>query len=156
MKRRTGRVVLPWLIVVAVGCLAGAAIAAKRPAPTVGPTGLKFYAPGKLPAGPHGTLIWERPFKGVAALKGATNWLVLYKQVGVTGKPVAVSGIVSVPKGTAPKGGWPVVTWAHGTTGIAPQCAPSRDTGAAHHGQRHRAALRHVDQGRVRCCADRL
>ena len=129
MKRRTGRVALPLLIVVAVGCLAGAAIAAKRPAPKAGPSGLKFYAPGKLPAGPHGTLIWERPFKGVAALKGATNWLVLYKQVGVTGKPVAVSGIVSVPKGKAPRGGWPVVTWAHGTTGIAPQCAPSRDTG---------------------------
>jgi pimeloyl-ACP methyl ester carboxylesterase len=36
---------------------------------------------------------------------------------------------VSVPKGTPPKGGWPVVTFAHGTTGIAPQCAPSRDTG---------------------------
>jgi pimeloyl-ACP methyl ester carboxylesterase len=129
MKRRTGRVALPLLIVVAVGCVAGAAIAATRPAPKVGPSGLRFYSPGKLPAGPHGTLIWERPFKGVAALKGATNWLVLYKQVGVTGKPVAVSGIVSVPKGKAPKGGWPVVTWAHGTTGIAPQCAPSRDTG---------------------------
>ncbi len=129
MKRRTGRVALPLLIVVAVGCLAGAAIAATRPAPKVGPSGLKFYSPGKLPAGRHGTLIWERPFKGVAALKHATNWLVLYKQVGVTGKPVAVSGIVSVPKGTAPKGGWPVITWAHGTTGIAPQCAPSRDTG---------------------------
>jgi pimeloyl-ACP methyl ester carboxylesterase len=129
MKRRTGRVALSLLIVVGVGCLAGAAIAAKSPAPKVGPSGLKFYSPSKLPAGPHGTLIWERPFKGVAALKGATNWLVLYKQVGVTGKPVAVSGIVSVPKGKAPKGGWPVVTWAHGTTGIAPQCAPSRDTG---------------------------
>jgi pimeloyl-ACP methyl ester carboxylesterase len=126
MKRR---IALPVLIVVALGCLAGAALAAKQPAPKVGPSGLKFYSPGKLPAGPHGTLIWERPFTGVAALKGATNWLVLYKQVGVTGKPVAVSGIVSVPKGKSPKGGWPVVTWAHGTTGIAPQCAPSRDTG---------------------------
>jgi pimeloyl-ACP methyl ester carboxylesterase len=128
MKRR---IALPVLIVVAVGCLAGAALAAKQPAPKVGPSGLKFYSPGKLPAGPHGKLIWERPFKGVAALKGATNWLVLYKQVGVTGKPVAVSGIVSVPKGKSPKGGWPVVTWAHGTTGIAPQCAPSRDTGSS-------------------------
>jgi pimeloyl-ACP methyl ester carboxylesterase len=126
MKRR---IALPVLIVVAVGCLAGAALAAKQRAPKVGPSGLKFYSPGKLPAGQHGTLIWERPFKGVAALKGATNWLVLYKQVGVTGKPVAVSGIVSVPRGKSPKGGWPVVTWAHGTTGIAPQCAPSRDTG---------------------------
>jgi pimeloyl-ACP methyl ester carboxylesterase len=38
-----------------------------------------------------------------------------------------VSGVVSIPKGKAPKGGWPVVTYAHGTTGIADSCAPSRD-----------------------------
>jgi pimeloyl-ACP methyl ester carboxylesterase len=126
--RVPGRILVLPFVVVAAGGVTGAAVAAK-PAPAVGPSGLKFYAPKKLPAGPHGTLIWERPFKGVAALKGATNWLVLYKQVGVNGKPVAVSGIVSVPKGTAPKAGWPVVSWAHGTTGIAPQCAPSRDTG---------------------------
>ena len=130
MKRRTGRIALPLLILIAAGCLAGAALAAKHPAsPTKGPSGLKFYAPGKLPAGPHGTLTWERPLHGPAALQHATNYTVLYKQVGIRGKLVAVSGIVSVPKGTPPTGGWPVITYAHGTTGIAPQCAPSRDTG---------------------------
>jgi len=36
-----------------------------------------------------------------------------------------LSGSVAVPKGKAPKGGWPVVTWAHGTVGIADACAPS-------------------------------
>ena len=44
------------------------------------------------------------------------------------GKAVAVSGTVSIPKGKAPKGGWPVITWGHGTTGIADACAPSRDS----------------------------
>ena len=130
MKRRTGRLALSLLSVVVAGCLAGAAVAAKHPAaPPVGPSGLKFYSPGKLPAGPHGTLIWERALHGTAALKGATNYAVLYKQTGVRGRLVPVSGIVSVPKGTPPRGGWPVITYAHGTTGIAPQCAPSRDTG---------------------------
>jgi hypothetical protein len=33
-----------------------------------------------------------------------------------------------VPSGTAPAGGWPLITWAHGTTGLADNCAPSRDT----------------------------
>ena len=33
-----------------------------------------------------------------------------------------------MPKGKAPKGGWPVITWGHGTTGIADACAPSRDS----------------------------
>jgi pimeloyl-ACP methyl ester carboxylesterase len=133
MKRRvSGRLVLSLLVIVVAGAVAGAALAARHiSAPAKGPSGLRFYAPGKLPAGPHGTLIWERPLRSSAALAHAANYAVLYKQVGISGKPVAVSGIVSVPEGAPPKGGWPVVTYAHGTTGIAPQCAPSRDTGAA-------------------------
>ncbi|GAN55492.1 alpha/beta hydrolase [Tanticharoenia sakaeratensis] len=42
-----------------------------------------------------------------------------------TGTPVAVSGQVLIPDGPTPKGGWPVVAWEHGTTGIADVCAPS-------------------------------
>jgi pimeloyl-ACP methyl ester carboxylesterase len=130
MKRRIpGRLVLTLLVVVAAGALAGVALAKHPAAPVKGPSGIKFYSPSKLPAGPHGTLIWARPLRGSAALAHATNDTVLYKQVGVKGKPVAVSGIVSVPRGTPPKGGWPVITFAHGTTGIASACAPSRDTG---------------------------
>ena len=29
----------------------------------------------------------------------------------------------------APDGGWPIVAWAHGTTGLAAPCAPSRNAG---------------------------
>ncbi len=82
--------------------------------------------PDKLPKGAHGKLIWERPMTGGESLKGAKNYLVDYKQVGVRGTMVPVSGMVAIPKGKAPKGGWPVITWAHGTTGIADVCAPSR------------------------------
>jgi pimeloyl-ACP methyl ester carboxylesterase len=39
---------------------------------------------------------------------------------------MAVSGTLAVPHGAAPPGGWPLVSWAHGTTGNGPQCAPSR------------------------------
>jgi pimeloyl-ACP methyl ester carboxylesterase len=131
----TRRIVAALTVAAATGAVATGAVASthagKPAAPKVGPSGLRFYSPAKLPAGPHGTLIWERPFDGVAALKGAKNYLVLYKQVGVSGKLVPVSGIVSIPKGKAPKAGWPVITYAHGTTGIADQCAPSRDTGPA-------------------------
>jgi len=38
---------------------------------------------------------------------------------------VSVSGAVYLPKGAAPAGGWPIVAWAHGTTGVADVCAPS-------------------------------
>jgi pimeloyl-ACP methyl ester carboxylesterase len=94
-----------------------------------GPSGAGFYKPPKhLPGKGHGGLIWARGQSGAAALKGAaSNRLILYRSTGVKGKPVAVSGAVAVPKGKAPKGGWPVISWAHGTTGIADSCAPSRD-----------------------------
>jgi pimeloyl-ACP methyl ester carboxylesterase len=39
---------------------------------------------------------------------------------------VAVSGSLTLPRGRAPRGGWPVVTYAHGTAGVADACAPTR------------------------------
>jgi alpha-beta hydrolase superfamily lysophospholipase len=51
---------------------------------------------------------------------------VLYHTVSPTGRDVAVSGVISIPKGVPPPGGWPILSWAHGTTGNAPQCAPSQ------------------------------
>src|SRR5215210_4084848 len=95
-----------------------------------GPAGTAFYTPPKhLPGKGHGGLIWARRLTGGAALHGgAGNRLLLYRSKGARGKAVAVSGTLTIPKGRAPKGGWPVVTYAHGTTGIADICAPSRDS----------------------------
>jgi pimeloyl-ACP methyl ester carboxylesterase len=97
------------------------------------PAGAKFYsAPSKLVKGGHGGLIWARTFSGRDRLKGgARDALVLYRSTGVDGRSVAVSGDVAVPRGKAPKHGWPVITWAHGTTGIADACAPTRLDAAA-------------------------
>jgi len=39
--------------------------------------------------------------------------------------PVEVSGVMFIPKGETPAGGWPLLSWAHGTLGIADRCAPS-------------------------------
>lgn len=44
-----------------------------------------------------------------------------------TGKPTVVSGAVFVPGGKSPDGGWPIIAFAHGTTGIGPGCGPSQD-----------------------------
>ena len=57
-----------------------------------------------------------------------SNRLVLYTSKTPQGKTTAVSGVVSVPKGKPPKSGWPVISYAHGTTGIADVCAPTRIT----------------------------
>jgi len=35
------------------------------------------------------------------------------------------SGLLYLPKGAPPAGGWPLVVWGHGTFGIADVCAPS-------------------------------
>lgn len=97
-----------------------------------GPSGLAFYQPpAPLPAGRPGDVIWARAVTNDAALPSAAqNWLVLYRSTNIADKPVAVSGTVAIPKGTAPAGGWPVISWTHGTTGIADICAPSRNDSA--------------------------
>ena len=93
------------------------------------PDGLAFYAPpASLAAGPHGRVIWSRQLTGAAALPGAAeNLLVLYHSRTLAGQDTAVTGTISIPPGQPPSGGWPVLSWAHGTTGVAGICAPSRD-----------------------------
>ncbi len=102
---------------------------AAQAAPRQGPAGLAFYIPPRaLPGHVHGGLIWERPLTDSAALPHARNTLLLYRSIGIAGHAVAVSGALSVPTGRPPRGGWPVIAYDHGTTGIADVCAPSRDT----------------------------
>jgi pimeloyl-ACP methyl ester carboxylesterase len=103
------------------------ASAAKPSKPAKGPAGAKFYTPPKDYSKKHGTLIWQRKAKGITPISNAkSNTLVLYTSKTLAGKKTAVSGIVSVPKGKAPKKGWPVISYAHGTTGTADVCAPTR------------------------------
>jgi acetyl esterase/lipase len=74
-------------------------------------------------AGPVGSLIRKETRVGAAA--GATAYKVLYRSTKPDGTPIAVSGIVIVPAGKPPAGGWPIVAWAHPTTGVVSHCAPS-------------------------------
>ncbi len=119
---------------IVVSSLAAVALAALAMVPaagakvTRGPRGAAFYQPPhKLPKGPHGTLVWTRPAHLLMPLDQASSTkLVLYKSKTPQGKTDVVSGAVSIPKGKPPRGGWPVITYAHGTTGTADMCAPSR------------------------------
>lgn len=54
---------------------------------------------------------------------------VLYRSTSLDGRPIVVSGVVYVPRGQPPRGGWPLVSWARGTSGTADRCAPSRWVG---------------------------
>jgi pimeloyl-ACP methyl ester carboxylesterase len=115
-------------LALAAALVPSAALAEGR-APLSPPAGVKFYSPPpEVVPGTPGSVIWSRRLLGAAALKSAaSNELVLYRSTSVQGTPIAVSGIVALPKGAPPAGGWPVITWAHGTVGSADTCAPSRD-----------------------------
>lgn len=83
-----------------------------------------FYGvPDPLPVGKPGALIASEAVDA-PGLNGSMS-RVMYHSTSISGKDIAVTGLIIIPKGTAPSGGWPVITWAHGTTGIADSCAPS-------------------------------
>ena len=86
----------------------------------------EFYTwTGAIPK--PGTPLRTEALPPTLGLAGATGVRFLYASTdGVDGTSrVAVSGALFVPAGTAPRGGWPVIAWAHGTVGIADICAPS-------------------------------
>ena len=122
--------VLVLAAVAAITALPAGALGATKHAPKA-PSGLAFYSPpARLLAGTPGTVIWSRTVATPHALTSAAHTtLVLYRSVLPTGKPTAVSGLVFTPRGHAPKHGWKLIDWAHGTTGIADICAPSRSCG---------------------------
>jgi fermentation-respiration switch protein FrsA (DUF1100 family) len=110
--------------IVAAG-LALAILPAATSGATPAPTGLPaFYAvPSHWPSKAPGTYLKSVKVP-VSGLNG-TAYRVMYVSQADNAKPVAVTGYVIVPTGTAPTKGWPVVAWSHGTNGMADPCAPS-------------------------------
>lgn len=85
-----------------------------------------FYeTPASLPPGKAGALIRSQEVTDYALPKGTNAVRILYHSRDAAGRDVAASGVVLLPAGAAPKGGWPVIAWAHGTSGVASVCAPS-------------------------------
>jgi len=117
------------------GAASGAAFAQEMPKTLVEAAGMEqadrlpitdFYStPLNLSATKPGELLGKEAFAGYALPKGATAVRILYHSLDATGQDVATSGVVLVPAGTAPPKGWPVIAWAHGTSGVARLCAPS-------------------------------
>ena len=84
--------------------------------------------PSPVPDVAPGTLLSSSlsPTPGPA---GSKQYQLLYASRNALGQPVAVSGFAFIPNGKAPNGGWPVLSYAHGTVGLADRCAPSRKVG---------------------------
>ncbi len=89
---------------------------------------LAFYQPpAPLVDEPPGTLVRiQHLAPDVALPPGTIAWRILYHSLSIHGHDIVDSGIVLAPGGRPPPGGWPLVTFAHATVGIADFCAPSR------------------------------
>ncbi len=84
-----------------------------------------FYTPpSPLPVGSPGDVIRTEPL-GIT-VPGGSALRILYRSQDAAGNATVSSGMVFIPKSPAATDGRPVVAWAHGTVGLAPQCAPSR------------------------------
>jgi len=84
----------------------------------------EFYeVPDPLPTGEPGALIRTMPLE---AAEGEAASRIMYLSTDADGDSRAATGVVYYPTEAPPEDGWPVVAWAHGTSGLASQCAPSR------------------------------
>ena len=105
-------ILVPSAVVVATSTSAGAAAA------HMGPTGKPSKAPGTLISA---TIV------SAPAISGTTYEVGYWSESVPKDKPVEVTGLIIVPGGTPPAGGWPVVSWGHPTDGLTSNCAPSLD-----------------------------
>jgi len=94
----------------------------------------KFYdTPHPLLAGKPGELIRSESFEEYELPLSVSAVRIVYHSRSATGEDVATSGVVLIPYGkNPPAGGWPVIAWAHGTTGVARSCAPSLSRNVGH------------------------
>ncbi len=91
------------------------------------PSSEDFYRlPTHLDSAPPGSLV---RLQMVSNTKGFVTLRVMYHSRDTAGHDAAVTGLISYPTSTAPKGGWPIVAWDHGTSGMSQSCAPSRSGG---------------------------
>ncbi len=86
--------------------------------------------PEPLPEGEHGTLIRYQAVEDVD-VAGASTWRIMYLSEDLAGEPIAVTGTALVPSTPAAEGGRPILSVAHGTSGIADFCAPSTGPGTS-------------------------
>ncbi len=88
------------------------------------PDSQDFYKlPSSVPYEPPGTLVRVQQ---VGTAGGYTTLRVMYHSTDSHSHDALVTGLVTYPDAKAPSGGWPVISWDHGTIGMSQSCAPSR------------------------------
>jgi pimeloyl-ACP methyl ester carboxylesterase len=72
-----------------------------------------------------GDLLAHEVYGGYDMPAGVNAQRIIYHSQDAEGHDVTSSAVVLIPPGPAPQNGWPLIVWAHGTSGVARQCAPS-------------------------------
>jgi hypothetical protein len=87
-----------------------------------GPTCASAARPTRVP----GTVVAAVPLPRKLWVPGtARAWRLTYVTTDANGRAARSTGELFLPKGHAPTGGWRVISWAHGTSGLGDTCAPS-------------------------------
>ncbi|MGW2660091.1 alpha/beta hydrolase [Nocardia tengchongensis] len=82
--------------------------------------------------GEPGAVLSARALGGGELIPGAASgYRISYRTTGQNGEAVVSGGAIYLPGGAAPAGGRPVVSWAHGTSGMTQGCAPALNGGMA-------------------------
>ncbi|MBO9587827.1 lipase family protein [Devosia sp.] len=108
-------VVLVVVLIVAVGLVVGGWLLARPDQPAA------FYTSARAEGAP-GALLAVEPYD-FDVPDGAKGWRIIYVTTRIDGSPAVASAVVMVSE--AATGPLLPVTWAHGTNGTAPGCAPS-------------------------------
>ncbi|HIE0649111.1 TPA: alpha/beta hydrolase family protein [Serratia marcescens] len=88
---------------------------------------LAFDVGAALPAFSPGTLITvEKEAKPTLSAAGH-EYRMTYISTAFNGQNTVVTGLAAFPTSASGAGGYPIISWGNGTTGFAPQCAPSLD-----------------------------
>lgn len=125
LLRRAATVGAAALVLVSTGCSSDDAAVDPRSV-AVGPTLEADYSddgPGSLESAEE-LLTIDRRLSGISSIAAR---VVYTSTSGVDGSSQRVSGTVFAPEGTAPEGGWPIIAYGHGTTGVLEDCGPSTD-----------------------------
>ena len=86
------------------------------------PAGEAFYLPPTPLPGENGDIIWAEE---IDAVTGGRVWKILYRSETLRGEAIAVSGWLAIPDKKAGAGGHRIMTYGHGSTGMADACAPT-------------------------------
>ncbi|BBP59459.1 lipase [Pseudomonas sp. St316] len=88
------------------------------------PTGKFWNKPTGTPGAP-GQLIRSEQAQDYRIPKGASATRILYWSNDLYQSPTIASAVLIKPAGAAPKDGYPLVVWAHGTMGVGQMCGAS-------------------------------